>query len=70
MLNEITKEGTHNIEDISKEQNDLIHKCSNCAYNASTSAVLKRYNKMKHKSLNNAQKMSCTDCGRSVTSEL
>ena len=67
-LSELTKELAHSKKDISEEEKDMHHKCSHCAYKASTSAVLKRHNTMKHKSPDQAQKISCNECGLSVTS--
>ena len=67
-LSDLGKELVHSNKDISEEEKDIHHKCSYCAYEASTSAVLKRHNTMKHKSPDHSQKMSCNDCGLSVTS--
>ena len=67
-LSELTKELSNSNKDISEEDKEIYHKCSHCAYEASTSAVLKRHNTMKHKSPDHGQKMSCNACGLSVTS--
>ena len=65
---EVAEEVAHIKRYVAKKENEIIHECSQCAYLASTCAVLKLHVTMKHKSSHHAEKISSQECGQRVTS--